>query len=62
MNTTNYNITPIDFQGKTFISNSIFKKKGLGSKREKQHKNIFFIGFAVYMYILIFHFTGTMYQ
>ncbi len=60
MNTKAYNITSNKFQARRSINKPLFKN--MNTKTAKLHKNIFFLGFGIYLYVLFFHFSGNMYQ
>ena len=56
-----YVITSHNFQGREPLTMPLKPKKREQTKTEKQREKILYIGFGIYMYLLIFHFSGTMY-
>ena len=56
-----YAITSHNFHGREPLTIPFQTKKREKTKTEKKHEKVFYLGFTIYMYLLIFHFWGPMY-
>ena len=56
-----YVIASHNFQRREPLTIDFQPKKRGKTKTAKQHEKILYISFVMYMYLLIFHFSGTMY-